>query len=31
MGAIIMCATIVGLGLFFFILDHTKVGKRLFD
>ena len=31
MGAIIMCATIVGMGIFFLILDHTKVGKKFFD
>jgi hypothetical protein len=31
MGAIIMCATIVGMGLFFLILDQTKVGKKFFD
>ena len=26
-----MCATIVGLGLFFLILNHTKIGKKFFE
>ena len=28
MGAIMMCATIVGLGLFFLIFEKTESGKR---
>ena len=31
MGAIIMCATIVGMGLFFLIFHQTKAGKKFFD
>jgi hypothetical protein len=31
MGAIIMCLTIIVLGLGLFIFDHTKAGKKFFN
>jgi len=31
MGAIMMCATIVGLGLFFLIFEKTESGKKFFE
>ena len=31
MGAIMMCATIVGLGVFFLIFEKTKTGKKFFE
>ena len=29
-GVIIICSTIIALGLFFFIFDQAKAGKRFF-
>jgi hypothetical protein len=31
MGAIIMCLTLIGIAIFFYIFDHTKAGKRFFE
>ena len=29
-GVVMVCSTIVGIGLFFVIFSHTKAGKRFF-
>jgi len=31
MGAIIMCSTIIGLGIFFLVFEKTKAGKKFFE
>jgi hypothetical protein len=31
MGAIIMCLTILVIGIGFYIFDHTKAGKKFFE
>jgi hypothetical protein len=31
MEAIIMCLTIIALGIGLYIFDHTKAGKKFFD
>jgi hypothetical protein len=30
MGAIVMCITIIAIGVGLYIFDHTKTGKRFF-
>jgi len=30
MGVIIMCSTIIAMGLFFIVFEKTKAGKRFF-
>jgi hypothetical protein len=30
MGAIVMCITIIAIGVSLYIFDHTKAGKRFF-
>jgi len=31
MGAIIMCSTLIGIAIFFYIFDKTEAGKRFFS